>query len=216
MWLINTETLRLKSFQVTAPRYAILSHRWGCDEDEVTFDQWQDDHDKISSKPGYLKIVQACKQAQADDLEYLWVDTNCIDKRSSAELSEAINSMYRYYGQAMICYAYLQDVLDTGPTPEDPGRQFEESLWFTRGWTLQELLAPRKLVFFTAEWRRIGTKSGLEDVISRITGIPKSYLQPNNIRSASIATRMCWVSNRVTTRLEDIAYCMLGILKIHM
>ncbi|KAK0654972.1 heterokaryon incompatibility protein-domain-containing protein [Cercophora newfieldiana] len=221
MWLIDTTTLRLRNFQGKPPPYAILSHRWGNDDEEVTFQEWRDDHSRISLKPGFVKISKACIQAKRDRLNFLWVDTNCIDKSSSAELSEAINSMYRYYSEAVVCYAHLYDVHD-GSTPTqlpsgtDGNIQFSRSTWFTRGWTLQELLAPTDLVFFNSSWSRIGTKAQLEDTIATITGIPPRYLHRPHLRDATISCRMSWVSNRVTTRLEDIAYCMLGIFNINM
>ncbi|KAK1834072.1 heterokaryon incompatibility protein-domain-containing protein [Podospora conica] len=216
MWLIHTTNLQLSSFQGKHPPYAILSHRWGDDDDEVSFQQWRGDHAKIAHKPGYVKINKACEQARTDGLEYLWVDTCCIDKSSSAELSEAINSMFRFYSKAKVCYAYLQDVHGTS-TRANNSTTFRRSNWFTRGWTLQELMAPKDVVFFTSTWETIGDKENLVDEISTITGIPAHSLwHPGSIRFERIATRMSWVANRVTTRIEDIAYCMLGILDINM
>jgi hypothetical protein len=225
MWLIHTTTFRLRSFQGKHPPYAILSHRWGDDDDEVSFQQWCDDHAKISHKSGYVKISKACEMARGGELEYLWVDTCCIDKSSSAELSEAINSMFGFYARARVCYAYLQDVL--GSSDIDPDLDMDaiqvfhlpHSNWFTRGWTLQELLAPKELVFFTSTWSIIGTKNELSSTISEVTGIPVELFggeEDVSIHGFDIATRMSWVANRVTTRIEDIAYCMLGILDINM
>src|SRR4051794_24627168 len=94
------------------PPYAILSHRWGTDKEEVSFRQWNKDHSKVETRAGYDKIISACRQARKDGLQYLWADTNCIDKTSSAELSEAINSMYQYYAEAQVCYTYMQDIVD--------------------------------------------------------------------------------------------------------
>ena len=221
MWLINTTSLQLRSFQGKPPPYAILSHRWGFDEEEVSFQEWQDDHSEICHRPGFIKILKACHQAKTDELDYLWVDTNCIDKSSSAQLSEAINSMYQYYCDAVICYAYLCDVQDAATPSRSPSQmagntQFHQSGWFTRGWTLQELLAPNRVVFFTSSWSRIGTKAELKEVIAAITRIPLRYLHHPTLREATISCRMSWVSNRVTTRLEDIAYCMLGIFNINI
>jgi hypothetical protein len=129
--------------------------------------------------------------------------------------------MYRYYSNAVVCYAYLCDVHNTTrpaqpPTKESENIQFSHSTWFTRGWTLQELLASKHLVFFTSTWSIIGLKTELRGVISAITGISESFLDGYPLRYASIATRMSWVANRVTTRLEDIAYCMLGIFDVNM
>lgn len=111
------------------PPYAILSHTWGPSKDEVTY------HDLLNgtgrNKMGYCKLEFCRKQAEQDRLQYFWVDTCCIDKTSSAELSEAINSMYSWYQAAEVCYAYLADV--------PSNNTFSCSRWFTRGWTLQEL-----------------------------------------------------------------------------
>ena len=106
------------------------------------------------TRAGFWKILKACFQARADGLGYLWVDTNCIDKASSAELSEAINSMYAWYRQSAVCYAYLADVpLATQNTLCDSGSRFRKSRWFTRGWTLQELIAPTDTIFYSADVR---------------------------------------------------------------
>jgi len=240
MWLINIETLELESFMDEPPKYAILSHRWG--PEEITFQEWRayttrkkraaldpdgaafllqvwkalDTHTSAKDteeKEGYAKIIAASACTRNLDLKYLWVDTNCIDKTSSAELSEAINSMFAYYQKAQVCIAYLNDV------PYYNGKDyFDNSLWFTRGWTLQELLAPRKLEFFSTDWRSLGQWSSWVVNMSSITGIRKSILDGNPPRTflASVAEKMSWVSNRVTTRIEDIAYCMLGILGVNM
>ncbi|KAK5654059.1 hypothetical protein OQA88_7737 [Cercophora sp. LCS_1] len=221
MWLIDTNSLKLQNFQVSPPAYAILSHRWGSNNDEVSFQEWHDDHGHIAARPGYSKILKACEQARRDNLEYLWVDTNCIDKKSSSELSEAINSMYHFYERASVCYAYLSDVHDPRP-PQPPGSnlpgnaEFRKSAWFTRGWTLQELLAPQNLIFFNSQWISIGTKAELRGIISNITGISGTYLVRGRLSTAHISTRMSWASNRITTRLEDIAYCLLGIFGVNM
>jgi hypothetical protein len=139
----------------------------------------------------------------------------CIDKKSSAELSEAINSMYRWYNQAVTCYAFLADVSWTGDAVEIEA-QLKSSRWFKRGWTLQELIAPRTVVFFSSEWRSLGTKSQLTSALSFITGIDPDYLEGKDVKLASISKRMFWASSRNTTRTEDIAYCLLGIFDINM
>jgi hypothetical protein len=148
------------------------------------------------------------------------VDTCCIDKTSSAELSEAINSMFRWHEIATICYAYLTDVYSYADSPE-----FAKSRWFRRGWTLQELLAPSVLRFFNASWTYIGDRSQLSSVIVAITKIDIHYLDVGlgtneyrieSIRSAPVARRMSWASERVTMRVEDMAYCLLGIFGVNM
>lgn len=212
MRLINAHTLELEEFfGRDAPAYSILSHVWGADE--ISYQDWQTNYAAARHKNGngFRKIRLACEQSLADGLDYLWVDTNCIDKRSSAELSEAINSMYLWYAEATVCYAYLADVHD-----EKDQRAFEESKWFRRGWTLQELLAPEDVRFFTADWTPICTKLESYEVISRITGIAEPYLVGKSFSSAPVGERMSWAANRTTTRREDIAYCLLGLFSIHM
>jgi hypothetical protein len=170
------------------------------------------------TKFAYWKILKACLRARSDDLHYLWVDTNCIDKTSSAELSEAINSMYAWYRNASVCYAYLMDVpSDMEEKCDASNSRFRRSRWFKRGWTLQELLAPKNVVFFSRDWTEIGRKDTMTKLLEEITGIRANYLlQLEGIDGASIAQRMSWVSNRSTSRPEDIAYCMLGIFDVNM
>jgi hypothetical protein len=170
---------------------------------------------------GFWKILKACLQARGDGLDFLWVDTNCIDKSSSAELSEAINSMYAWYRNASVCYAYLVDVHGVGDEHDVHGngtyKILRRSRWFRRGWTLQELLAPKDVRFFARDWTPMGTKRSLALLMTSITGVDEKYLlHTEDSRSASIAQRMAWVANRTTTRLEDIAYCMLGLFDVNM
>ncbi|CAI0647514.1 unnamed protein product [Colletotrichum noveboracense] len=194
MKLIHIENLDIQEFFDTPPPYAILSHTW--EKDEVTF------HDvsqkRVDGKAGWIKITSFCKivnEYLLDPVKYVWVDTCCINKSSSEELSEGINSMFRYYQEAVSCFVYLADVAYSDPSkPVDTS--FERSRWSTRGWTLQELIAPTDLVFFDKEWQRIETKGDWS--------------------GASIARRMSWASTRETTRLEDIAYCLLGLFNVHM
>ena len=213
MRLLNSFKVQLEDFSENEiPPYAILSHTWG--KEEVLFGEMK--KGKGEGKTGYLKIKNACKQAAEDGFQYVWVDTCCIDKRSSAELSEAINSMYPWYQKAVVCYAFLADVpsdVDTLPT----NSKFAKSRWFTRGWTLQELLAPANLIFFSQDWIEIGRKSTLCDTISHITGIHAYILSGlTDLESTSLATRMSWASKRVTTRVEDMAYCLMGIFGVNM
>jgi hypothetical protein len=192
------------------PAYAILSHRWGPPADEVTFldlmtgSSWK-------KKPGYRKIWFCQQEAEKDNLKYFWVDSCCIDRQSSAELSESINSMFRWYKDARRCYVYLQDVEFS--TWAD---SFRNSQWFTRGWTLQELIAPTYVEFFSAEWIGLGTKDNLVDLINQITHVDVSALLGEPLSSFSIEHRFLWQVGRETTREEDMAYCMLGILDVHI
>jgi hypothetical protein len=216
MRLINTETLKLEEFYGDGiPEYAILSHTW--EGGEVTFQDWQN-LQTASKKAGFTKIAEACQKASKHGLSYLWVDTNCIDKSSSAELTEAINSMFAWYQNSAVCYAYLSDVSISGATRADELKQIGNSRWFTRGWTLQELLAPRRVVFYSRHWERLGeVSSGFAKEISKITGIEVGYLTRElPLELASVAKKMYWVSRRTTTRVEDMAYCMLGIFDINM
>ena len=221
MRLLHTATLRLKDVvDNRIPRYAILSHTWG--EKEITFRDMQ--LDVAEKMVGYEKVKNTCSVAAACGFEYVWIDTCCIDKTSSAELSEAINSMYRWYQGANVCYAYLADVpSNTGNNPGiDYSRSslirsnFLKSKWFTRGWTLQELIAPSTVIFLDEKWQIIGTKSSLKQVISDITGIPVDILSGYDLETASVAQRMAWASKRETTRVEDHAYCLMGIFGIYM
>jgi hypothetical protein len=203
---------RLEEFaDYEIPPYAILSHRWG--DEEVSF---QDMQAQRSSKRDYSKISRFCDRAAQDGFAYAWIDTCCINKESSAELSEAINSMFRWYKLAAVCYAYLADV----PANNDrPGlfADFKQSQWFDRGWTLQELLAPSNLVFLANDWTDIGWKHELSPWIHEITGIDESVLVGSSApQDFSIAKRMSWASGRVTTRIEDLAYCLMGIFNVNM
>jgi hypothetical protein len=160
-------------------------------------------------KPGYEKIKHCGEIAHKNNFKYFWADTCCIDKTSSAELTQAINSMYFWYQQAEVCYAYLADV----PTP----KEFAQSEWFTRGWTLQELIAPNDVLFFSKSWEEIGRKRDLVVDLSRITGIHEKALDPGSkMKQFSVAERMSWASKRVTTRIEDMAYCFMGIFDVNM
>ncbi len=163
---------------------------------------------------GYSKIRSCCAIAAQQGFEYVWIDTCCIDKTSSAELSEAINSMYRYYQEAQICYAYLADVRKINSRYPDGGRKFRGSRWFTRGWTLQELLAPKQVIFYGSDWQELGSKSDLRSQISLITGVQLRHMI--DINSASVAQKMSWASGRKTTRVEDIAYSLMGIFDVNM
>ncbi|KAI0006566.1 heterokaryon incompatibility protein-domain-containing protein [Xylariaceae sp. FL0662B] len=216
MRLLNSSSGEMKDFisYNEIPPYAILSHTW-CD-DEVSFQDWQYlPWPEVQKKEGYRKIEYCCQQASKEGLEWVWADTCCIDKTSSAELTESINSMFRWYRNAAVCYAFLADV----PHDLEPSRLEEnlgKSRWFTRGWTLQELIAPAEVVFYSMDWHQVGTKSQLSTCISNITLIEETYLDGANIEFASIAQRMSWAAKRQTSRDEDVAYCLLGIFDVNM
>ncbi|PPJ54968.1 hypothetical protein CBER1_05647 [Cercospora berteroae] len=218
MRLVDTHSLKLVEFtedKTPYGRYAVLSHRWS--DDEVTFKEFRKGLNKDSI--GYRKIVAACEYAKAHRYAYVWIDTCCIDKRSSAELSEAINSMYRWYQRSAACYAYLQDVA-YGETADELTiiDALKASRWFGRGWTLQELLAPAEVIFLNAQWQAIGSRQDdyIATAVSQITGIGLYDLNNFNHQRPSVARKMSWAARRVTTRPEDLAYCLLGLFDVNM
>jgi hypothetical protein len=209
------------------PPYAILSHTWG--NEEVVFDEIV--NNKGRNKAGYGKILFCAQQAAADGLQYCWVDSCCINKSNSAELTEAINSMFRWYQNAERCYVLLTDVLKndqdlpdaSGGHPDEMAKRtrhwktaLRKSRWFTRGWTLQELIAPSNVEFFAKNKEYLGDKQSLEEEIHDITGIPTSVLRHHTLRDFSIEERFSWTASRQTTYEEDMAYCLLGIFDINM
>ncbi len=226
MWLLSTNRAELHFFpspQDVEGGYAILSHVW--DKNEQTYQDLkalQRRCARTGKNPRELackKLRRSCEIAQRHGYQWVWIDTCCIDKTSSAELSEAINSMFRYYSLAKVCYAYLKDVptLYAFRSRMDQPSPFETSIWHTRGWTLQELIAPRFVVFLSMTWEPLGSKSDLAGNVEKATGIPASLLRlERSLTDYSIAQRMSWAADRQTTRLEDEAYSLLGIFDLHM
>ena len=224
----------LETFSATAiPAYAILSHTWGRADEEVTFKDLIDGTG--GNKQGYQKLQFCGNQAKADHLYYFWVDTCCIDKSNNTELTKAINSMFRWYQNAARCYVYLSDVGVHTPdsqiqhsewewvhTPDSqlPHLEWESafgnSRWFTRGWTLQELVAPNIVEFYSRDHVRLGDKRTLKRQIIEITGIAKEALQGHPLSNFSIDERFLWAEKRQTTEEEDKAYCLLGIFDIFL
>ena len=194
------------------PPYAILSHTWGADYEEVTFQDLAAGTGK--TKPGYHKLTFCGKQAAKDNLWWFWVDTCCIDKSSSAELSEAINSMFRWYHDSTKCYILLSDVSASDFASND--NSFQNSKWFTRGWTLQELLAPKSAEIFSQEGDLLGDKTSLLREIGGVTGISEDALRGKPLSTFSVDERMLWAKGRETKREEDMAYSLLGIFDVHM
>lgn len=222
MRLLNTSTYLLEIFADAeeAPPYAILSHTWGDDEilfNDVNIKEGEDQ--AWTTREAAEKTMRSSKQARDDGHAYIWIDTICIDKSSSAELSEAINSMFNWYRMARICYAYLPDVHDI--------KDLEHSRWISRGWTLQELIAPNRVEFYGKEWYHIGSRKSLANRLEALTKInwnllsqisegPYSFSIEKRLASIGIATKMSWASRRETKRREDIAYCLMGIFGVHM
>ncbi|CDO74373.1 hypothetical protein BN946_scf184956.g2 [Trametes cinnabarina] len=225
MWLLRTSTAELEYFH--SPHdvkggYAILSHVW--QDYEQSFQELQALHAQLvaNSRSDLLrsrvsnKIRECCILAESHGYDWLWIDTCCIDRSSSAELSEAINSMFQWYSLTQVCYAYLEDV----PSDQDIHQHnsaFRRSKWFTRGWTLQELIAPQSLIFVAQDWTVIGTKASLAALLEYITGVDADVLTfRRQLGDVSVARRMWWASARKTTRIEDEAYCLMGIFGVHM
>ncbi|KAJ4301868.1 hypothetical protein N0V90_003964 [Kalmusia sp. IMI 367209] len=201
------------------PPYAILSHTWE-EGQEVTFDDFKIVNTK--EKAGWRKIDFCSRQARQSGLHYIWVDTCCIDKSNNTELSEAINSMFRWYQEAKVCYVYLFDIPSGVPegnslTSLRRKPAIRQSRWFTRGWTLQELLAPVNVEFFSNEGTRLGDKITLEQEIHQVTKIPLAALRRQaRLSEFSIEERMSWAAQRTTSKKEDKAYCLLGILGVFL
>ena len=206
--------------------YAILSHRW-IDNTEISYGEMvglanmeKGERDAIRGGAGYKKILDTCRQAQKHGYEWVWVDTCCIDKRSSAELSEAINSMYRWYKNAKVCYAYLHDVDGSFPTRQDATRYPRSNgwpEWFSRGWTLQEVIAPSDVQFFNKNWKHIGDKKTLAWTLTDITRVPTHILRDGiDANCPCVARIISWAANRTTTRVEDRAYSLMGLLDVNM
>ena len=195
------------------PPYAILSHTWE-DGQEVTFKDLVDGTGK--DKTGYNKIRLCAQQAKCDNLQYFWLDTCCIDKSNPVELQKAINSMFRWYKKAKKCYVYLQDVSIKGTVSDTWEPAFRQSKWFRRGWTLQELLAPVSVEFFSREWKKLGDKQSLMQQIHEATGIPNTALQGAAMFQFSDKERFSWMQSRKTTVEEDKAYALLGIFDVDM
>lgn len=210
MWLLDAQSHKLESFEgCLIPPYAILSHQWR--EDEVTFAEVTEGCHQ--GRRGWAKIEACCKRAVSEGYRYIWADTCCIDKKSSAELSEAINSMFQWYRNSDVCYAYLFDIQHSN--------MLAQSEWFTRGWTLQELLAPRESVFFSDDWTCLGSKSEHRSAISNRTRISEhcmTHFSPGveSPASCSIAQIMSWAATRITTRIEDRAYSLMGLFDVNM
>ncbi|KAK5189439.1 hypothetical protein LTR99_008018 [Exophiala xenobiotica] len=242
MRLINTNTGEFESFWDTQrPQYGILSHTWG--DEEVSYLDYLFLTSNLpgtsaglvhallktprADSEGIRKIQNCLKLARSRAVDWIWVDTCCLDQSSSAEISEAINSMWAWYRDATECYVYLGDVsvrpqrdIAADDFDEASREQFRSARWFGRGWTLQELLAPTKELFCNNRWEVIAEKSVIGEELSKITKIPLVFLDgtvsPSDNKLCSIAMRMSWVSRRQTTRIEDMAYCMLGLFDVHM
>lgn len=222
MRLLHAASLELQTFQDDEiPPYAILSHCWG--KDEISFQDMTRLCGNSATRRtlGFHKIENSAKLAVEQGFEYIWIDNCCIDKTSSAELSESINSMYRWYQESTVCFVFLADVqgVEDASGLASNGSAFRKSRWFRRGWTLQELVAPSRVDFYDRDWKCIGSKrtDTMPPLLAEITGIDEAVLTGHlSPESVSIASRMRWAANRCTTKTEDIAYCLMGIFDVNM
>ncbi|KAF1967810.1 HET-domain-containing protein [Bimuria novae-zelandiae CBS 107.79] len=217
---LQDDVFELTSFDDERPLpYAILSHTW-IEGQEITYNEVVAGEGK--NKKGYDKLRFCAEQAAKDGHQYFWIDACCINKADPVELSTAINSMYRWYQRAAKCYAYLSDVsvpeevVDTQAFRIVWEEAFRRSWWFTRGWTLQELLAPPHVEFFSREGKRLGSKISLEQEIHEITRIPISALRSLSLHEFSVEVRTSWAARRRTTVKEDKVYCLLGIFGVFL
>ena len=219
MRLINcrAQPLRLDEFgDDDRPSFAILSHTW--EAGEVTFQDFSNIQLR-STKNGWKKLEGACRISIESGFDYLWMDTCCIDKQNTAELAESINSMFQWYSEADLCLAYISDYDAVSADSETLAR----SRWFERGWTLQELIAPKFVSFYDKEWRLFGARSSMLAELSAITNIGAEVLSPpedvdlrDMLDDIPVARRMSWAAKRKTTKKEDLAYCLLGIFGVNM
>jgi hypothetical protein len=225
MRLLPTSSLTLHEyFNENVPSYGILSHTWRKGE-EVSYQELLNFSPSIKAKSGYKKIINCAYTIKELGYDYVWIDTCCIDKSSSAELSESINSMYPWYKNSEVCLAYMVDVHREASLDQEPVEHanllekypnFETSQWWTRGWTLQELISPRRVVFYDSEWQVIAKIRDIVKAVERFTKIPAPVLLYGITQSYRIAEKMKWASKRRTTRREDMACCLLGLFDINM
>ncbi|RDX45563.1 hypothetical protein OH76DRAFT_1473896 [Lentinus brumalis] len=231
MRLLNTNTGRFRWVESPAEaKYAVLSHVWSRAGEQSYQDLLRIQHettagdgeDDVNDSEGTVlraassKIRNACARALADGLEYIWMDFCCIDRTSSAEVADAVLSMYGWYAGATVCYAYLDDV-EADEDPRLPNAKFRWSRWHTRGWTLPELIAPKALTFLSADWKVLSTKHELAEVLEAVTGVDQGVLTHDvPLGSIPVARRMSWAAKRLTTRKEDEAYALLGLFGVKM
>ncbi|KAJ8472943.1 hypothetical protein ONZ51_g8187 [Trametes cubensis] len=197
--------------------YAVVSHVWRATEPSLReVQQLADQEATYDDSRLDDKIRQCCILTRARGLPYFWIDSPCIDQRNSTELSEAISSMYAWYAKAAVCFAHLPDV----PSDDcifDPSSAFRRSVYFTRSWTLQELIAPKRVVFVSSDWTVLGEKQDLAELLEEITNIDRQILTfCRPLTDVSIACKLSWAARRNARRIEDRAYSLLGLFDIHM
>lgn len=198
-------------------RYATLSHRWGQHEPVFRDVEGQAIHD-LDPADGFAKLQSFCVAAGERSYLWGWVDTCCIDKDSTMELQRAIGSMFKWYRRSALTIVHLADVsnIDTD--------SLGKSMWFKRGWTLQELLAPHTVLFFTQDWLVYRESSSLnhkEDAtivaeLEKATRITSLHLTGFHPGTDDARSKLQWASTRCTTLPEDMAYSLFGIFNIHL
>jgi hypothetical protein len=215
MRLLHAKNLYFEEFfEDACPDYVVFSHNWGTVEEEVTYSDLLNGRKRDTT--GYAKIISLCAKTVEHKYSWVWVDTCCIDKNSSAELTEAVHSMFRWYQNARKCFVYMNDVLWESKTAASR-QSFRSSRWHIRGWLLQELLAPRINVFYDREWRFIGTKKSLAPDLAAATGIRcECLLYSWALPAACIAERMSWAATRYCARIEDLSYSLMGVFDVQM
>ena len=218
-----SEPLQMIDFLGRPPHaFAILSHTW--DSEEVTFQAFHHLAARTVAK-GWTKIEQTCLEVQRCGFNYVWIDSCCIDKTNNAELTESINSMFQWYSDAALCLVYLSD-FDHSASPSEWNAMLRGARWFKRGWTLQEIVASRTVHFYDHAWRCFGTQETLRDELASITGIDAGFLSPPQqpgaldirdlLDALPVGRRMAWAAGRQTTKLEDMAYCLIGLFDVSM
>ncbi|KIJ63024.1 hypothetical protein HYDPIDRAFT_92997, partial [Hydnomerulius pinastri MD-312] len=203
----------LKDLVQSVLKYAILSHRWLRDGEPTFQDMTKGE---ILSSQGFHKLQKFCEKAKAHGCLLAWSDTCCIDKTSSTELDEAIRSMFRWYRNSHVCVVYLAQSSKIG--------DLQKEEWFERGWTLQELLAPRSLKFYGQNWTPLGADALSNDkedekllrAVCTVTHIPIDDLRDFVPGMTMVREKMIWASKRRTTRAEDIAYSLIGIFDVNL
>ncbi|KAF4997486.1 hypothetical protein FGRMN_3850 [Fusarium graminum] len=217
MRLINVNTGELNEFSSTHRlEYATLSHTW--EQREITYQEWLGS--RLHAPNAAKKVLEACRVAKDSlKVQLLWADTCCINKSNRREVDQAVNSMFAWYRNSTVCLAYLSDIPTANTNASKLlSSQLRRSRWFTRGWTLVELLAPRQLIFYAADWSVLGRREdSLVELISQVTGIDAAYLSgQKDPWQAPVSEKMSWLSNRKTRLVEDRAYCMFGLLDVEM
>ncbi|KAJ8519460.1 hypothetical protein ONZ45_g3573 [Pleurotus djamor] len=235
-------------------RYAILSHTWA--NRELGFRDVNVEGGmgvgSLEKKEGYAKLDGMCRVAGEFMCRYVWFDAVCIDKSNTMEMEETIHSMWKWYQNAYICIVHLSNtnlklpsypanssVSPTGPRRrgDSKRKQLKEDPWFRRGWTLPELLAPKRIKFYLGDWTKMDQRVGRRFDICRVqeegfdfgaeyvqflrlvadaATVPVCAVKQFSLRTHSAPEVFHWISKRITTRPEDLSYCLMGMLDIHI